>query len=237
MRHFTLALTSEERRPVVRDIPLTAEEQKNDRFAKALDVLSVILFWMVFIAMGILCFVTIRRIPMPQHTILRILLVLGKGLLIIAALLLSVLLGGLVTAPICAKTQQKRSIRKREVIDKALQSMRSYYGWSEPCMVTKCYDASDRRFARRDICLFFADGELRLTADLKHGLSPKETDPGCYAFRTDELSLRHIREGDILVTELQVGETVFRLGRRAKGFVEWSIRAHEDDTHNKKYST
>lgn len=237
MRHFTLALTPEERRPIVRDIPLTAEEQKNDRFAKALDVLSVILFWMVFIAAGILCFVAIRRIPMPQHTILCILLIFGKGLLITAALLLSVLLGGLVTTPICAKAQQKRSIQKREVMDKALQSMRAYYGWREPCMVTKCYDASDRRLVRRDICLFFADGELRLTADLKHGLSPKETDPGCYAFRTDELSLRHIREGNILVTELQAGEMVFRLGRRAKGFIEWNIRAFEDNTHNQKNST
>lgn len=236
MRHFTLSLSPEERPPTVRDIPLTAEERKNDRRARALGILAACL-WPIFIALFVLCLVMILRIPMPHNGFLFALLVLGKILLGAGALLLSLLLGGFATTPISAQAQKKRAIRRKAVTDQALESMRAYYGWREPCMVTKCYDASDRRLVRRDICLFFADRELRLTADLKHGLSPKETDPGCYAFRADELSLTHIQEGNILMTELQAGEMVFRLGRRAKGFIEWSIRAFEDDTHNPKKTT
>ena len=42
--------------------------------------------------------------------------------------------------------------------------------------------------AKEVSCLFFADGELRLTADLKHGFSLREKDLGCYALGVEERS-------------------------------------------------
>ncbi len=97
---------------------------------------------------------------------------------------------------------------------------REYYGWTEPCVVTKCYDSSDKVFAKRDVCIFIADGELRISADLKHGFSFREKDLGCYAFKPDEISVNLINENNILITELKSNEVSFRLGRRAKSFIE-----------------
>lgn len=97
---------------------------------------------------------------------------------------------------------------------------REYYGWTEPCVVTKCYDSSDKRFIKRDVCIFVADGELRISADLKHGFSFREKDLGCYAFKPDEISVNLINENNILITELKSNEVSFRLGRRAKSFIE-----------------
>ena len=97
---------------------------------------------------------------------------------------------------------------------------REYYGWTEPCVVTKCYDSSDKVFAKRDVCIFVADGELRVCANLKYGFSFREKDLGCYAFKPDEISVNLINENNILITELKSNEVSFRLGRRAKSFIE-----------------
>lgn len=108
--------------------------------------------------------------------------------------------------------------------------MREYYGWKEACIVTKCYDSSDKKFKNRDICIFVVDDELRLTADLKHGFSIRENDLGCYAFKIDEISIAQIQCDNFLITELKSEDTVFHLGYRAKSFIEKRFISKKSDT-------
>ena len=92
--------------------------------------------------------------------------------------------------------------------------------------MTKCFDASDKTFKNHDVCIFVADGELRITADLVRGFLYGERDLGCYAFGKDEILLSKQRSGDRLIAELRAGDTCFLLGYRAKSFIEKSFMAH-----------
>lgn len=171
----------------------------------------------------------IAQIPAPRNAFLFVLAIVGRIILTIGALIVSILIGLLVSSPIFTKAQEKLVFQKRRCFDKALISLRTYYGWKEPCIVTKCYDSSDKQFKNRDVCIFLFDDELRLTADLKHGFSIKENDLGCYAFKVDEIFLDQIQCEQVLVTELKSEGLFFQLGRRAKGFVEKNFIVQEKD--------
>lgn len=101
-----------------------------------------------------------------------------------------------------------------------MTSLREFYGWKEPCVVTKCYESSDKAFKNHDVCIYVTENELRIAANLKYGFSNREKDLGCYAFAPDEISLTQIQEESFLAAELKAGDIVFRLGRRAKGYIE-----------------
>ncbi len=109
---------------------------------------------------------------------------------------------------------------KHEVLSNSCAVLREFYGLQEPCVVTKCYNSSDKRFKDHDICLFVVDGELRLTTNLQYGFLDMRRDLGCYAFETGEIALSESRAGERLAVELRAGEATFLLGQRAKAFVE-----------------
>lgn len=45
----------------------------------------------------------------------------------------------------------------------AVEPFRDYYGYTEPNVVTKCFVSSDKKFSKKDVCLFWGkDGTLRL---------------------------------------------------------------------------
>lgn len=233
MRYFKCdTLKPEDRKKVYRDVALTEEEKKRDRQGKILNLWGTLLSIVVFLAAFGSGLFLIVRIPVSSHPVLLLLTAAAIFILVIVALLVSVLVASLVSSPIHKKAQKKLVIQKRICFDESILLLRDYYGLTEPCVVTKCYDSVDQKFRNRDVCIFLAHGELRITADLKHGFSIRENDPGCYAFSlaADEISLELIRGENFLMTELKSGDTVFLLGRRAKGFIETRFLSPKNDT-------
>ena len=90
----------------------------------------------------------------------------------------------------------------------------------EPYIITKCFDAADKRFRDHDVCIFLVGDELRITTDLVRGFLHGERDLGCYAFSRKEITVSKQQDGEHLVAELKSDNTFFVLGYRAKGFIE-----------------
>jgi len=230
MRYFKCdTLKQEDRKTIIEDVMLTEEERKSDRQGKFLNFVATLLFFSVFIAVFIGSLFLIVQIPTSQNPFLFILIVIAMFALGFGTLIVSCLIGSIVSSPIYKKAQEKLVIKKR-VYDKALIHLREYYGWTETCIVTKCYDSSDKKFKKRDVCIFCVDDELRITADLKHGFSIRENDLGCYAFKVDEFSLEQIQGENFLITKFKSEDLVFHLGRRAKGFIEKRFISTKNDT-------
>ncbi len=222
MRYFKCDTTKQEdRQMIIQNVALTEDEKKSDRQGKVLNAVASVLFLILFLVVFVgTMFLIVSSLPATQNTILFILKVLGTLISGFVALIVAISVGGFVSSPIYKKAQEKLVIHKRIYFDKALISLREYYGWTEPCIVTKCYDSSDKKFKNRDICIFLFDDELRIAADLKHGFSIRENDPGCYTFRADEIRLDETQDERFLMTQVKSGDLVFHLGRRAKGFIE-----------------
>ena len=231
MRYFQCdTLKQEDRKVVYQDVELTDEEKKSDRQGKILNVCGTILFSLVLIASFVCGCNLITKIPLPENPFLLILAFAGRLALDLFAFVVAVMIGMVISYPIYKKAQAKLAIHKRIYFDKALISLREFYGWTEPCIVTKCYDSSDKKFKNRDVCLFLFDNELRITADLKHGFSIRENDLGCYSFKVDEFSLEQIQGEKFLITKFKSDDLVFILGRRAKGFIEKRFISTKNDT-------
>ena len=221
MRYFKCEdLKSVDREIIFQDVSLTEEEKKRNRQGKLWNFAAITLDSIVFLAVFCGSEFMVAQIPAPENTFLFVLAIVGRILLTLVEFIVSIVVGTLVSSPILKKAQSKLVIQKRIYFDKAILSLRKYYAWTEPCIVTKCYDSSEKAFKNRDICIFVVDDELRLTADLKHGFSIREKDLGCYTIRGDEISLEYIQGEQFLITELRSGNVTFRLGRRAKGFIE-----------------
>ena len=231
MRYFKCdTLKQEDRKMVYQDVELTDEEKTSDRQGKFLNFSGTLLFLVVFIAVFVGSLFLIVQIPTPKNPFLFVLVVIAMIMLGFGALLVSVLIGSFVSSPIYKTAQEKLVIQKRNSFDKSIMFLREYYGWTEPCIVTKCYDSSDEKFKNRDVCIFLVDDELRITADLKHGFSTKENDPGCYSLKIDEFSLEQIQDEKFLITKFASNDLVFHLGRRAKGFIEKRFISPKNDT-------
>ncbi len=215
---------------VYQDVELTHEEKKSDRQGRFLNFLGTLLFFVVFVAVFVGSLFLIVQIPTPKNPFLFVLVVIAMIMLGFGALLVSVLIGSFISSPIYKMAQEKLVIQKRNCFDKSIIFLREYYGWTEPCIVTKCYDSSDEKFKNRDVCIFLVDDELRITADLKHGFSTKENDPGCYSFKIDGFSLEQIQGEKFLITKFASNDLVFHLGRRAKGFIEKRFISPKNDT-------
>ena len=231
MRYFKCdTLKQKDRKMVYQDVELTDEEKKSERQGKFLDFLGTLLFFVVFVAVFIGSLFLIVRIPTSNNPFLFILVVVAMFILGIGALLVSVLIGSFISSPIYKMAQEKLVIQKRNSFDKSIIFLREYYGWTEPCIVTKCYDSSDKKFKNRDVCIFIVDDELRITADLRHGFSIRENDLGCYSFKIDEFSLEQIQGDNLLITKFNSEDQVFHLGRRAKDFIEKRFISPKNDT-------
>ena len=112
---------------------------------------------------------------------------------------------------------------KKDIFSRACAHLREFYGIREPYILTKCYDSSDRKFRDHDVCIFMADGELRITTDLINGFLYGERDLGCYAFKTEEIVLTKQNYNGRLAVELKSGDTVFLLGNRAMGYIKRNL--------------
>lgn len=201
---------------------LTEQEKKDQRQSKFLNVIASILFFFVwFASFACLVLLAVEFIPPnPKNPLVIVLCAVGLLIYVFVAFTISFIAGVLVSSPIFEKANKKYKIHGVNVLSGTCVHLREYYGWQERCIVTKCYESSDKHFNSRDVCIFAVGNELRITANLKHGFSDREKDPGCYAFDIDEISLKLIQGEKFPITELIIGDTVFLLGRRAKAFME-----------------
>lgn len=191
---------------------------------------ALIATFLVFCAALCGGFCLVDAITKPAEGSWTILTSIGKFLMRFLLLFVSGILAYVLTSPLWRKVAAlEPGAVKRELYTKACAHLRAYYGLKEPYIVTKCFDAADPKFKNHDVCIFVANGELRITTDLVRGFLHGERDLGCYAFRKPELTLSKRQEGNQLMVELNTDRTVFVLGYRAKGFIEQHFLTPEAD--------
>ena len=202
---------------------LTKIEKRLVRKDKAIHAIGTILCFLVGIACFFGCIELIARIPISDTVFLKIIDMICLVFLWIVATVISAIVGALVGMPFWSKAIASRSMMKQRILSQACAHLREYYGLREPCLITKCYDSSDKKFKKHDVCIFVVGDELRITTNLKNGFLHAEKDLGCYAFTFDEISLSKIQGQKNLIAELKAENAVFLLGYRAKGFIEKNV--------------
>ncbi len=206
---------------------LTSEKKRVIRKNQLLSAISVVVFVCVLFACdGFGIWVT-EMIPLPENGFLKFLSRIGDFAIKGVAFIVGLILGVCAVIPVLRKRDTISPDIERSIRAKACDYLRQYYGLQDPCIVTKCYESSEKRFTNKDVCIFVAGEELRITTNLKYGFYHTRNDLGCYAFRADEITLKKVQEEKLLIAELRAGETVFLLGYRAKGFIQRNFLSPE----------
>lgn len=182
----------------------------------------VYLIFTPFAAAGVLLFLCV---PSPDEWFWKLLVVIAKLLACIFFLIVGVVLVDKLTSGLWKKVDSFRlPDMKKDIPAKACSHLRNCYGLREPYIITKCFDATDKKFKNHDVCIFVVGDELRITADLVHGFLHSNRDLGCYAFKEHEIALTKRLWNERPAAELSAGETSFLLGYRAKGFIEKNFK-------------
>ena len=209
---------------------LTTDEKRIFRKKKTWQKFSMIVFFMILCAcMGLGVFI-LHSIKLPGAWYVQIPGLLGKVVFAFIWLVGSFVLTVLLTKPLWEKVESFRiPAMKKEIFARACEHLRKYYRLEEPYIITKCFDATDRKFINHDVCIFITDDELRITANLVRGFLDGKRDLGCYAFKRNEITVTRLKDGKQLITLLQAGDTQFQLGCRAKGFIERRFLSRPED--------
>ena len=202
---------------------LTKEERKSVRRDKFFNILALVVLFSVMLIGTLIFLFWEESIAMPGNVVLRVLCYIGKGLLTICGLVVSVVIGILAASPLFALVKGEAQRIEKRCLSEACNHLREYYGVCEPYVVTKCYDSTDENFVDHDVCIFVADGELRITVNLIHGFVYDKNDLGCYAFDFDEIEVKEKQNDRLTETKLTAGDTVFVLGRRAMGYIKSNV--------------
>jgi len=142
-----------------------------------------------------------------------------QGVWIVCGAVVAAVLGIGVSLSLSPKSDAAASRLKQIHASRRCEALRAYYGLIEPCLVTKCFNATDRKFIHHDVCLFVVGDELRLTTNLKNGVFAGDKDLGCYAFTRDELTVTQVARGHYIAAELTAEGMTFCLGIRAERFI------------------
>lgn len=199
---------------------LTEDEKRTFRREKRWSKFSTIIFLVIYISIVVSGIFLLKSIPLPSAWPLKILVIVGEMIIGFILLIASGVLTVALTMPLWKKVESFHipSIKK-EIFSKACTHLRDYYQLQEPYIITKCFDATDKKFMNHDVCIFVVGDELRITTDLVRGFLHGERDLGCYAFKKEEITLSKHNDGNHLIAELKANEIVFLLGYRAKGFI------------------
>lgn len=226
MRYFRYKNTNKSRNNALKEQykTLTENEKRAFRKEKCWRKLSSVVTMIVYFSCIIAGVFLINAISLPQTWFLKLLVVIGKAVFAFAVIIVSGLISVALTMPLWKKVESFRIPPvKKEIFSKACAHLRDYYELREPYIVTKCFDATDRKFQNHDVCIFVVDDELRITTDLVRGFLHGERDLGCYAFKRDEITVSKQENVNHLIAQLSADDTVFLLGYRAKGFIEKSF--------------
>lgn len=200
---------------------LTANEKRITRKEKRWKKFATALFFIIFLSCTVPGLFLIRSIPMPDAWFLKALVGVGKVILGLLLLIACGVIAAGSTMPLWKKGESFHiPFMQKEILSKACSHLREYYRLQEPYIITKCFDATDKRFQDHDVCIFIAGDELRITTDLVHGFLHGERDLGCYAFKQKEISIFSLRSEERQIAELRTSRSIFLLGYRAKRFVE-----------------
>ncbi len=199
---------------------LAKKEKRFVRKEKVLNAVALIVFFAGGIVLSGLWFSILELIPEAGNSFETVLQYIGKGIFGFAGVIVSLIIAAIIALAISGKTETPNYNIKKEMLSEACEHLREYYRLCEPCLVTKCYESSDKKFSNHDVCIFVADNELRITVNLKHGFFRSENDLGCYAFKKDEISLSSAERDNLRITLLKADGTFFMLGFRAKSFIE-----------------
>ena len=200
---------------------LTEDEKRTFRKKKRWQKFSTIVPLTIFICCIIAEIFLLKSIPVPNNNFLEVLVIVGKVIVGFILLIVSGCLTAIFTTPLWKKVETfDIPLMKKEIFSKACKHLRDYYQLQEPYIITKCFEATDKNFQNHDVCIFIVGDELRITTDLIQGFLYGERDLGCYAFKTEEITLLKRNNGKHLVAELRADNTVFLLGYRAKGFID-----------------
>lgn len=199
---------------------LSEDAAKARRQEKRLDKLGTAVFWIVFLAvLSGLLFLLHRFRPESDGIVLQILDGIAAAVLVGFAAILSAIAGAVAAASLWNRHQKSEKELTRALLSQACGYLRDFYGYREPCLVTKCYQSSDNRYNRHDVCIFVAEGELRITANLQYGFFDPKRDLGCYALTREEIVLSDSQYKDRPAVELRAGELTFLLGQKARAFI------------------
>lgn len=228
MRYFKYKNTNKNRNNALKEQykALTADEKRTVRKEKIWRKFSTIVSVIVFFSCAFagICLVTL--IPKPDGWFWEFLVLVGKAMAGVVLLIVCGFLTAGLTRSLWKKVESCRlPLIKKEIFSKACGHLREYYELQEPYIVTKCFDATDKKFKNHDVCIFVVHDELRITTDLMRGFLHGERDLGCYAFKQDEITLSKQKGEKHLIAEIKAGNTVFLLGYRAKGFIEKNFTA------------
>lgn len=203
---------------------LTVDEKRIVRRERMWRRILNVLSYLIFFAFMAAVFVFLKCIPAPEEIFFKILTAIGKFIIFFFLSILGGILAILLTTPVQKKLSSYQiPAMKKDIFSRACAHLREFYGIREPYILTKCYDSSDRKFRDHDVCIFMADGELRITTDLINGFLYGERDLGCYAFKTEEIVLTKQNYNGRLAVELKSGDTVFLLGNRAMGYIKRNL--------------
>ena len=224
MRYFRLENSSFDREKIVEQRRKINEQNiKVYRQSVRTSIIVAIVFFVAFIISLATNLWIMKNVTYNGFSVSNF---LSKPQMIVFAILVVVFIFRAVNYPIRWKARKQLgsyTCYPTYYYGESVAPFREYYGWTEPCIVTKCYNSSDKKFNNRDVCLFIVNDELRITADLKHGFSIKEKDLGCYAFKIEDFSVEQIQGEKFLITKLESEDMFFYLGRRAKSFIERSF--------------
>lgn len=183
--------------------------------------LGTVVFFLVFIGSfaGIIYLI---HLIMPQEEGIfgLILSMLGWICWVSLALPISAIIGCLAAAPLWNVGVKQEKQIQREALQKACDHLRPFYGFREPCLVTKCYRSSDAKWNRHDVCIYIVEDELRITANLQYGFFHPEKDLGCYGLTLQEITMQNGHFRDVPAIELEADGVSFLLSCAARPFIE-----------------
>lgn len=197
---------------------LSKKEKRIKRWNSFISYASIAVLLTVGIGLSGLAIYAVTKIPLPENIFLLIAAFIGLVFLGAGGVLISFIIAGLLCMLISNAYIKSPHTQRKEVLNRATAVLREYYGLGDSYVITKCYDASND-FKNRDVCLFYAEDELRITVNIIHGFSHISRDLGCYCFTPEEITVSDATENGTVMTELTCGDTFFRLGRRAKSYI------------------
>lgn len=200
---------------------LARDEKRIFRRKRCLEKLGFMIVPVVFSSCMAIGAILMKCFPKPDTQLLNFLMIVCKAAAVLILIIASGALALGASLPLWRKAEALHiPTMQKAICSKACGHLRDYYDLQEPYIITKCFDATDRRFRNHDVCIFVAEDELCITGDLVHGFLYGERDLGCYAFEREEILLFRQKDGNRSVTELRTDGAVFMLGDRAKGFID-----------------
>ena len=202
---------------------LNNEEKRLYRKAKMFKRIGNVVFWIIFLTGTITSIYLVTLFSDRDVLILHIIQTILSFVFVILCIVVSAIIAALVSLLFWNYQDKNVNFIRQTIRSAVCSELQKFYGLCEPLLVTKCYECTDKNFNNHDVCIFNADGELRITTNLQYGFYNINKDLGCYAFTQEEISITRVDFAENEATRLTVGDFNITLGIKAKRFIEQII--------------